>query len=237
MPVSAPCVVGLRCYGHGTPDFQVDLDQRGPVGSFTTALDRQQALPCPLRHQNRSRFRTLGHRTGSHRLLCMGLFFDNLIVRSQKPQAEPDLILFSGLATNAFQAPTPDPRIIRDELSDFEWFGIQRACRKRRSKHKHSAGAKSHERDLLPAFAKLLLIRILLRADLRHSSRQRLGLATAVYAILDRPLSRAMACPTPQALRLTPRSGIEAGQPDSILCGSRSGAAATPPLRIDPTWQ
>jgi hypothetical protein len=37
--------------------------------------------------------------------------------------------------------------------------------------------------------------------------------------------------------RLTPRSGIEAGQPEKILCGSRSGAAATPPRPIDPTWQ
>jgi hypothetical protein len=30
------------------------------------------------------------------------------MVRSQKPQAEPDLIPFSGPATNAFQAPTPN---------------------------------------------------------------------------------------------------------------------------------
>ena len=100
------------------------------------------------------------------------------------------------------------------------------SCRSLRAARREAGGDVAQFRQLTT---------VIPRAGGESSTPRLLGSTDCLWIV---PLSRAMTAITAcVSLRLTPRSGIEAGQPGSIPYGSRSGAAATPPPRIDPTWQ
>src|SRR5207244_9373397 len=67
------------------------------LGSFATGSSQPQDRPCPLCRRKRSKFREL----------------------AQRP------LRVDGTAVDVIQAPKPEPRIMRYELSDYEWTAIK----------------------------------------------------------------------------------------------------------------